>query len=221
MKYKVGEIEFDSKEQARKCIGKWLKEVCPVVQISDGSGFAFLKDLISRHPEADKKIGCGIIRFEIRENPIFTCQNSFYLIRKDGTETDFSFRSCLSGKKNSKYSDFCRAARHAISEQIVVFKTAQFIGIDNPQCEITGVDLQFNDCHVDHVVTFELLVKQFIRENSIDVESSVLDESFDGEIFPRFADDSVRKKWIEFHRQRAVLRLTTPEANLARRHVNE
>lgn len=221
MKYTVGGIEFASKKEAHRCIGTWLKDACPVVQISDGSGFVFLQDLISRHPEAEKKIGCGINRFEIRQNPAFACQNTFYLIRSDNTETDFSFRSCLSGRKNSKYADFCRAARNAIREQIVVFKTAQFLSIDRPRCGITGAELDFERCHVDHVATFDSILKTFIQLNDIDVEASVSDDSVDGEIFPVFTSDQLRSDWVEFHRNNAVLRLTTPEANLARRNVND
>jgi hypothetical protein len=221
MIYKFGDFEFRSKSEAHVCIGQWLKEVKPTVQITNGRGFCLLRDLLFQHPEAELKIGAGIQRFEIRRNPVFATQNTFYVIRSDGSETDFSFRTCLLGKKRSKYSDFCSAARNAIRDQIVVFKTSQFIGINNPRCGLTGVELEFHQCHVDHVITFDSLLKDFIQKYNIDVDSVIDDKPHDGEIFPIFTDDDIRRQWIEFHRKHAVLRLTTPEANLARRAIND
>jgi hypothetical protein len=48
----------------------------------------FLQDLLQRHPESRKKIGCGVKRFfRDRTNQGTAC---FWLEREDGTFADFS-----------------------------------------------------------------------------------------------------------------------------------
>ena len=220
MKYTIGGMEFQSKKDAHKFISAWLHSATPVEVIDNGKKFSFLSDLIFRHPDAMQKTGCGIQRFEIRNNPVFKHQKTFYLIRLDGTETDFSFRLCLSGRSKSEWSDFCQAARNAISGQIITYKTSRFISIEKPVCEITGEEIEFNSCHVDHVIPFEKLIRQFVAERGIDVSKCVA-ASVDGQIVPRFASDSVQSDWADFHQQNAVLRLTTPKANMSRKISNE
>jgi len=216
MKFIAGSMSWKTKKEAHEFFGRWLKNSIPIEIISDTERFQLLHSLLLNHPDATQKIGCGVRRFEIRQNAIFANQNTFWLIRFDGTETDFSFRLCMSRKENTPWHDFCAAARAAIADQIVVFKTAEFLSIEKPSCSLTGVLLEWDQCHVDHVVQFSDLIKRFVEEYGVDISTAVL-HSVDGQTSAIFADDQLAIHWRQFHFTNAELRLTTPAANLARK----
>lgn len=216
MKFVVNDQEWNTKSDASRFFGNWLRSVTPVYEVSGKTEFGLLFELIKKHPDSLEKIGCGIDRFQIRQNPVFKNSNTFYLIRKDGSETDFSFRVCISGKQKTKWSDFCAAARSAVSDQIIIYKTSRFFEIDPPKCWITGKSLTSDSCHVDHVVTFDELLKSFISLHSIDIDSEIA-QSVDGDIVPRFSSSELKDLWRSYHKANAILNLATPEANLMRR----
>tara|TARA_R110000822_G_scaffold101763_5_gene228088 strand:- start:603 stop:1259 length:657 start_codon:yes stop_codon:yes gene_type:complete len=217
MKFKAGPLEWKTKKQASVFFGGWLKHVVPTHIIESYYETTVLHGLIENHPDSVGKIGCGVDHFEIRSNPVFSNQNTFYLVRNDGSETDFSFRICISGKSKTKWADFCAAARGAISSQILIYKASRFFEVDQPKCWITGVPLLPESCHVDHVVTFDELLRTFISTYAVDVDSAV-SESEDGNIVPVFSSKELRESWIDFHRRNAVLDLATAEANMSRCH---
>lgn len=54
-----------------------------------------LQDLLKKgHQESKKKIGAGIEAFQVRVNPEFDSR-CYYIIRKDGSIEDFSYRKCV------------------------------------------------------------------------------------------------------------------------------
>ena len=212
---KIGSLHFKTKNEAMKCFGTILSSSrigasCPPSFMPD------MMELIRRHPNAEQKIGSGIEKFEVRENPVFKNQKTFYLVRNDGSETDFSFRMCISGKSPTTWANFCVAARNSISSQIIIFKTAAFLGVDAAKCQITGEDVEWNSCHVDHVTPFSDLLQMFIEQKSIDTSIEHTKGGEDGSVTRIFTDSTLDTQWKEFHKQNAVLRLTTVHANLSR-----
>lgn len=213
--FSAGVYRWPSKKEALKWIGNWLRSKVPVFVVDNPEDLLFLNSLIQKHPDAENKIGCGVARFEVRQNPIFANQNTLYLIRIDGTETDFSFRICVSGKHTTAWIDFCAAARFAIADQILVYKVMRFTSIDSPVCWITGEELNPDNCHVDHVISFNSLIRRFVDEFTVDHVGAIR-KSGDGDVVPQFADEAVRTNWQEFHRANAVLNLATAKANMSR-----
>ncbi|MWA08710.1 DCL family protein [Streptomyces sp. BA2] len=64
--------------------------------VTDEAHVAFLTALIARHPDVDEKADGGIAGFKVQVNPEGTGNTRcFYVLRTDGSEADFSFRSCL------------------------------------------------------------------------------------------------------------------------------
>src|SRR5258706_3097983 len=53
--------------------------------------FAVLED----HPSVEIKIGCGVANMEVRSDARYPNIRYFWIIRHDGTGTDFSFKQCL------------------------------------------------------------------------------------------------------------------------------
>lgn len=65
-------------------------------EVTDPAHITFLTELLKRHPEADAKIGPGLQGFKVQVNPEGTGNTRcFYAVRTDGSQVDFSFRSCL------------------------------------------------------------------------------------------------------------------------------
>jgi hypothetical protein len=178
----------------------------------DSADAGFLADLLSLHPEADAKIGPGVGRFEVRTNPLYGGVG-FWVVRVDGTATDFSFNQCL------RPSDHRQRALHAmrvvVAEQIIAWRDQRFAA-GRVRCALTGRPVTPNACHVDHIdPTFLELAERFaIREGgwpALQVSTSP-----EATIGPRLTCPDQRDRWSDYHRQAAHLRIVTPLANLSR-----
>lgn len=173
----------------------------------------FLTSLIERyHPEGELKIGCGIQKMWAESNEYGGV--GFYLQRKDGSTTDWSFMKCIN--QPSRKHDFLAACRNAIMDQTITYKKSQFIeGVS--QCELTGEMLSYTDAHVDHKPpkTFEALLEGFLKETGIDFNTVAIEPTYDNKVGCWLADPIFAKRWQEYHRANAELRLTSRTANLS------
>lgn len=96
MNIQIGPHTFTSKAAAKqhaRAIMKRHAEIGVMLPADE----AFLRDLISIHPEAEQKIGCGIAGFTTQVDPIWRTTRHFVIIRTDGSMTDFSFHTCIAG----------------------------------------------------------------------------------------------------------------------------
>lgn len=180
--------------------------------------FPFMLDVLAMHPLASQKIGCGVSRMEVRENPVYKKNFGFWLIRNDGTETDFSFVECLS--PSSQRKKVLAAFRASIEEQTMQFKRNFFDSCVGgvAKCSLTGETITFLNSHVDHMSprTFENLFDTFLIDNNLNVEGVELSgEGVDGNIQDKIADGQLDGKWKEFHRMNAVLRVVSRFGNLS------
>jgi uncharacterized protein DUF3223 len=171
---------------------------------------AFLRKLIARHPQTAAKVGAGIDHFEIRQGAPFR-QNVFWLVRVDGTETDFSYRRCVNNGKISHRARVLAAMRLAIGDQIVEFRQRALV--ENPVCALTGAPLTREALHVDHDPPFSSIAAEFFALLG-GAEAIKLADEADGVIGRRFADTKVLAAWCEFHRTHAKLFLTSAIANM-------
>lgn len=177
-----------------------------------GADHDFLVELLGRHPTAAEKIGSGIARFEVRINPRFH-KFCFWLIRTDGSSTDFSFMRCLNGAPSHR--SLARSAMRAeILPQIHSFKLA---GLQTgTRCSVSGEALNEN-CHVDHhEPSFEELADRF-AETEGGYDAIQLTPSLDGHVGRRLADPFLAVRWEDFHREHAHLRLVTAHINLTKK----
>lgn len=177
----------------------------------------FLLALFDQHPDAEQKIGVGVNHIEVRRNPVYTQTQGFWIVRTDGTETDISYLECLTPTPHSKR--FERACRVAVEPSTMAFKQVFFdnaIGIQ--PCPLTGDVLTFIGSHVDHVApqTFKSLLADFVRDMSLDIEKIQVDgRGIDGVVQDTIADESLRRQWIQYHNEHAVLRVISRTGNLS------
>lgn len=181
--------------------------------VSDGADHAFLWDVLMLHPRADEKVGVGIVRFEVRRNPKYPSRRSFFLIRTDGSETDFGYGKCLDPPSPEREVD--ATLRHLVTDQIQDFLRRAFSAQQIVHCAASGVVIAHpNDAHVDHAPpTFFELVARFIVDAGGPSRFTLA--RADGQIGARLADDALAARWLEFHRQNAKLQVVTIKANLS------
>lgn len=199
-------------ERVRKIL--WFYRDGDVVDISDS---IFLAHLFTRHPDAEQKIGCGIAHIVVRRNPVYTQTQGFWIVRKDGSETDISYLECLTETPHHKR--FERACRAAVEPSTMKFKQQAFDNADAPlACPLTGEVLTFVGSHVDHVApkTFLVILADFVRIHSIDVAKvGVSGKGVDGALRDTLDNTELERRWIAYHDANAELRVISRTGNLS------
>lgn len=182
----------------------------------------FLHSLLSMHPEAEQKIGCGVVSFSVEDNPIYPGQRSrgFRLHRTDGTSTDFSFWECIRPTPHSKKVQ--RAFRAAIEPDTLAFKQRHFDALQRGVgvCPDTGALITFTSSHVDHKApgTFDALFSKFLDAEGLRVEDiRVVGAGIDDAYQDRLVDLDLERRWRKFHNTHAVLEVVSATANLSLR----
>jgi hypothetical protein len=180
-----------------------------------------LADLVLRHPEAVEKIGTGIDHFEIRAAPQFGGQ-CFWIVRTDGSATDFSFMTCVRGKGKTVSQEFREACRMAIQNDVAKAKQAYFDqnqdGSGRVACEVTGQALTIDEAHADHrdPMRFEVIVAAFLAsKNRDEPDSAWLTKSKDRQAVTTFVDIALRDEFRAFHKRLARLRWIEKRENLS------
>lgn len=141
----------------------------------------FLKELLKDHPHYENKKGIGI-------NYIFTTtniynNNSFYIMRDDGTTTDFSYYQCIQPRTTK--SKISAACRHAVKDFVMNQRTKE-------------------NTHIHHKeLSFSKIVEDWLRENTeIDL---TIKESKDMQEHIEFKNKDTIKSFYNFHKHRALL----------------
>jgi hypothetical protein len=175
--------------------------------------------LLERHPEADKKIGCGVKRlYKDRTEMSTSC---FWVERTDGTKTDFSYISAVKAKGKSLFQEFLEACRNAVQDDLRLTKQAFFEKHGNEggkvPCDITGEYIALYESHLDHMkpLTFQVLVVTFVNANEIEIKPEMLSMSQDAQFQTSFVDIELRDKFRRYHHKTAKLRIIKAERNLS------
>jgi hypothetical protein len=214
--YIVNDEVFKTKKELQEHIRNIVKSYKNREKINN-QHFIFMLELLKNHPHYQTKIGCGVQAMYIAQNPVYRQNRTFYLVRFDNSETDFSWTECL--KPTSKRQKIMHAFRVLVKHYILEFKD-NFLKQygDGAICEITGESISFNDCHVDHKSpkTFEVLFETFIEKNDINLETIDLkNEQADNKYQDEIVDESLASLWIKYHNTHAELRVISPLANLS------
>lgn len=205
--YKVGGKSFRTKTEIREYVKSILKRYVSG-RILNKNDEEFIISLLENHPSKDEKIGCGIERIEVRFNP--PKHNGFWIIRKDGTQIDFSYLVCIGG--SSIKSDCKSVARNEVVPFILEFKQDFFQDNEYNICPITGKEISFLNSHVHHSnESFDNLFNEFFKDINLD-SIKIVDS---GAINKLFADRKLAKEWCEFHNSRAKLQVVSVIANLS------
>lgn len=214
--YTVNGLSFKTKQELREHIRSIRDCYGDGVIIAD-EHFDFMLDLLNRHESADIKIGCGVAYMYVKTNEVFKRNREFWLVRTDGSETDFSYEICL--KHETKLQKFKSACRTAVAPYVMEFKIRFFTAADGVAiCPITSERMTLRDnAHVDHEPpnTFDKIVSDFIQIRGLDVEEIDLITAEDGRVRNEIASKVIEADFIRFHNEQANLRVVSKRANLS------
>jgi len=171
----------------------------------------FLLDVLRYHHDWHAKSGAGVQHLEVRMNEgTFGSTRGLYIRRVDGSEVDISWVVALKpGGKSSHKESACAAARREILDQTLAARKEQ----EGGNCSLCGLPL-IDKTHVDHMHpnTFDSIFSDFLLSEGIAYQDV---DVADMGIYAVFADKALSKRWQEFHRDRAVLRLIHAHENLS------
>jgi hypothetical protein len=209
----IGDIYFPRKGAAQQACRDLLYRYTPGSVIDDSSDEAFLHDLLDLHQDAAGKRGVGIDHFEVRLTEEFH-QPGFFIVRTDGTVTDFSFLRCLTPATHRER--VLTAMRRAVKDQVVAFKHDALAENGTAVCAVTGAVVTASDIHIDHHdPDFLTLAEDYVAEHGGFDSFGIVNG--DGVIGAEFSDPTMRDAWAAHHRQVARLQVTSVQANLSLR----
>lgn len=177
-----------------------------------------LTSLIKRHPEAEKKIGCGIKR--LYKAPTDKGTSCFWIERLDSTKTDFSYGKAITSKNKSLEQEFKDACRNAVELSLKASKEKFFKEYADEngcvECEVSKTKVAVYESHLDHKkpLTFEVIVETFIKANKIEVTEDMLSLGKDGQFQTEFRDLEIKERFIKYHASVAKLRIIKANINL-------
>ena len=210
----IGPRLFGSKAEAKSFTRELISRYGDG-EIISGVDDIFLRDLIAIHHDAAKKIGCGIAHFTVQPDPNWGTTRHFVIVRTDGSDTDFSFHTCIDGSNERR--DVFHALRHAVAFQILDFQQAAFAGDVLPICPYTQSVLTSSNAHVDHAPpdTFLVLAMRWMAEETLLISDIPLVENADNQWVREMRDPRQQASWQAFHLQHATLRIISRQANLS------
>ena len=225
----IGTRIFDSQSAAKEHFRKILYKQPIGSLISDASKDADLRGLVKRYDRTLKRNGQPtktlnqkISHFEVRKNTgIGFTTLGYWLIRADGSATDFSFLCAISGKVDGPSKEFCKACRHAIALDCIILKKAAFDKYADAEgrmeCELSHRKVTSAEAHLDHAWPyFGQIVSGFrvARGWSKQIPDGVISWPSDGQLTASFTDGKISEAFREFHHSQAQMRILSAKENL-------
>lgn len=169
------------------------------------------------------KIGSGIERFERRHNRgVGYTTTGFWVVRSDGSETDFSFPWAIKGEPKPEASQFYEACRNAVAADIQRAKRRHFeIHADENglvPCDLTGELLAYEASHIDHAYpTFGHLVATFraARGWHETLPLGTITAPANNQTTTTFIDPEVAEAFRQFHHAAVTMRVIGSKRNLS------
>lgn len=184
---------------------------------------ALLERHDNAHPDEESKIGCGIDYFEVRNNyGAGGTTQGFWVVRTDGSATDFSFPWAIRGIPKPQAQEFLDACRSAVLSDIRAAKRRFFDMHADAEgrvpCDVSGIMISGDEAHVDHAhPTFVTLVITFRAAQGWhqQIPAGLLSVPTDKQFNTTFADEAVLQRFRDYHKAAASLRVISKEINLA------
>lgn len=193
-----------------------LRETPPNEQVSDPKDFNFLLSAFSLAPYWEEKTrGQKIVGIKKDRSGWSYNNYCFYLLREDGTETDFSFNKMF--RKDPALNDILLAARQAvapvISEFRKTFKPFVFEGYLVEREQEVDVD------HYDK--TFRELCAIWIEKHGgVGEIMKCVNRTDDGDTKTCFTQEELVQDFVAFHNANTHLRFLPKKVNRSRTYDN-
>lgn len=176
-----------------------------------------IRELIEFHPDAERKIGPGIMDITVRTlyvGPGKGMSRSFFIERADGQRVDFSFHKCLSEISGSGFREreVKNKLRAMVAADIAVYRSEL---PDVTECALTGRSIRRDVAHIDHAYpwTFSKMIERFMAQERLTWTTFPIGPSGDPWVGRIVTDAGVAHRWRETHRFRSHLRPVDPDVN--------
>ena len=208
-KVHIGALQFKTKKDAKAMISQWLKYSYSGYVPSDEE-LSWIVPLLQMHPRFEEK-ALDMVAIEVSYSPPAF---HFNIIKSDGTCEDMSYNKCLSGCANSKRHATLKACRDIIRPQIKEFRDG-LLARGHVHCSVTGKRLCVNSMHIDHdydQLPFRDMVSTFLGKEGLEYEDV---EVLSLGVWHAFKDEELSKRWFDYHKDFAVLRVLDKEVHMA------
>ena len=186
----------------------------------EGDWEAVISDVLRMHESFHEKTKGQDFKIGVRSCMINPRNRQFFILREDGSNTDFSYNKAITARKKEGYiKDILRAA---IKDQTVSFKEDYFVNNADSRgyviCAETGLKIKKKDAHIDHYpMQFDEIVKEWVNMNGISSEDITLSRpKGDNNTVWDMKDDKLLSSFIDFHKSIATYRIVLNKVNLQR-----
>lgn len=170
------------------------------------------------------KVGGGVAYFFTRKNEANGGKTiGFWVMRTDGTETDFSFKTAVSGRPKDADAELVEACRESVYESLLELKAAHFkraaAEAKRVTCEVSGDPVDAYESRLDYAPTeFRDLVWGFRVNEGWEqkIPANILRVPADGQLTTQFVDMNAMARFRAYHAEHAQLRVVSRNVTRAR-----
>lgn len=189
--YEIGNLKFHTQHEANEYFQTYLKEH-DAADIDDN-----VVALVKRHPDFEEGS-----KIEIRPNETFPQWKNFVIVKPSGEVNHLSVKTCLRGKYDKAHVK--KVFRMLIIPQMEEFREAHHA----ETCPCCNQAAEKFD--VDHITPFKTILNNFIEQNQLDLNEV---KTVQRKSLPDLADEELKNKWIQFHRENAHYQLLCQKCN--------
>lgn len=216
---KVGGKNFKTKTTLTNYC-KYILNNADVGSVLQGEWLAVLKDVVVMHDRFEEKVKGLDYVVGVRACNVNPRNRQFYILRCDGTDTDFSYYKAIGS--SSKLRRIKEALREAIRGQMIDYKDNYFAQHSDNRgyivCPETELKMKRKDSHLDHYPRqFEEILKDWTDIHSIKSDDLVIYPAGDNTNGWLFEDQDILKSFIDFHKDVAEYRVVLNKVNLQRK----
>lgn len=170
------------------------------------------------------KAGSGVAYFFTRENEAHGGKTiGFWVMRTDGTETDFSFKTAISGRPKDADAELVEACRESVYDLLIDLKADHFKRAASKarevRCEVSGNPVDAYGSRLDYApIEFRDLVWAFRTNEGWEenIPPGILSVSADGQLTTQFVDMDAMARFRAYHAEHARLRVVSRHVTRAR-----
>ncbi len=177
-----------------------------------------VSSLVNKSKADDERVKTGIKDIKIGKVQYGT--KCFEVIFNNGAIDTFSYILAINGKRKP-LTKFTIACRNAIQDDLHRVKQIYFDLYSEKgkvKCQETRILSFWTELNVDHRQpnTLSIIIDRFIELNKIDIKGIEYEKDQNNRIL--FSDKDLEKKFREYHKEKANLRIVRKENNLSRSH---
>lgn len=204
---------FKTQKEAKEHFKKMLASYNDGDRITKPDDISDLMALVERYDKTiqdpQTKIGSGIDHFVKRKNHDAFNTSSFWIIRTDRSETDFSYIKAVKGKGRSREEEFYRACSTAIQDDLQSLMKKYFKKNDgNVKCELSDELISLSNSTLHHAKPkFTDIVKEFRKLKGWEDQYpfNILTIPKDSQAVTKFVNNNLVEEFRKFYREIAVL----------------